>query len=86
LEIGSRRAVRPIAVISESQLNADSLRQPWVMARLGFLRGGKLVGDFTLSFQRQLGATQHERLSIPEIKAGSPRGDPQHNLRVQHPQ
>jgi len=33
----------PITVISESQLNADSLRQPWVMAGLGFLRGGKVV-------------------------------------------
>jgi hypothetical protein len=40
--IVSRRAVRPITVISGSQLNADSLRQPWVMAGLGFLRGGKL--------------------------------------------
>jgi hypothetical protein len=42
LESGSRRAVMPIAVISGSQLNTDSLRQPWVMAGLGFLRGGKL--------------------------------------------
>ena len=73
MESGSHRAVMPITVISGSQLNADSLRQPWVMAGLGFLRGGKVIGDFTLSFQPPLGATQHKRLSIPEIggRAGS---------------
>jgi hypothetical protein len=42
MESGSHRAVMPITVISGSQLNADSLRQPWVMAGLGFLRGGKV--------------------------------------------
>ncbi len=44
MESGSRRAVMPITVISGSQLNADSLRQPWVMARLGFLRGRTAQG------------------------------------------
>jgi hypothetical protein len=46
----SRRAVMPITVLLEPTQHRFTTAVD-TLARLGFLRGGKVIGDFTLSFQ-----------------------------------